>query len=85
MTGRRASDWLRALPHSGEENGQAEALGDRREDDRRGGDRRAPKRPIDPKFAATLLAQVLPEAENAPTAYPAKRAPRAGFVVNVEA
>jgi hypothetical protein len=74
MTGRRASDWLRALPVSDEEAGWNGA-------ERRG----APKRPLDPCFAATLLNQLMPANEVPHGVYPAKRVPRAGIAVNVRA
>lgn len=48
ITGRRASDWLSTAPGPGE----------RRETDRRGEERRAPRRRLDPMFAATLVNQV---------------------------
>jgi hypothetical protein len=83
MTGRRASDWLRALPASEQEIEQDDGA-DRRSEDRRCADRRAPKRPLNPQFAATLLSQMLP-AERAPGAYPARKNPRAGIVVDVQA
>ncbi len=51
MKGRRASDWLNASP-------QGE---DARRSERRAQDRRAPRRSIDPLFAATLVNHVAPK------------------------
>lgn len=73
ITGRRASDWL-AAP-SAEQSG----------DDRRAGDRRSPRRPLDPLFAATLVNQVAP-AESVYAHYPqARPLVRPGAVVNLRA
>jgi hypothetical protein len=57
ITGRRASDWLRA-PSQDESQGEEERCGS----DRRATDRRAPRREIDPLFAATLLRHLAPPA-----------------------
>jgi hypothetical protein len=48
ITGRRASDWLSTAPGPGE----------RRDSERRTAERRAPRRPLDPMFAATLINQI---------------------------
>ena len=85
MTGRRKTDWLRDSAQPGPQ-GEPEGAGERRTAERRGGDRRAPRRPIDPRFAATLINQVLPESETIVAGYAdAEPAPRAGIVVNVRA
>jgi hypothetical protein len=60
--------------------------GDRRDADRRSGDRRAPRRWLDPLFAATLVNQVAPAETHYARGYgEAPRGPRAGIVVNVSA
>ncbi|MGE0046149.1 MAG: hypothetical protein AB7J28_07125 [Hyphomonadaceae bacterium] len=48
MSGRRGPDWLRA------------SLDPHERDGRRGADRRAPQRGLDPLFAATLINQIRP-------------------------
>lgn len=53
--------------------------------DRREGPRRAPKRPLDPLFAATLVNQVAPAEEVYAQGYPPKRAIRAGIAIDVRA
>ncbi len=59
---------------------------ERRGADRRAGDRRAPRRPLDPLFAATLVAQLAPEETRYAKCYArASRGPRPGIVVNVSA
>lgn len=65
----------------------ASELGDERSGkDRRASDRRAPKRPLDPLFAVTLLNQIAPPATDYTRGYEAK-APlvRRGFLVNARA
>ena len=47
ITGRRHSDWLDRSPQGGDE----------RQGERREADRRAPRRRLDPLFAATLVNQ----------------------------
>jgi hypothetical protein len=59
---------------------------DRSGKDRRATDRRAPRRPFDPLFAATLVNQVAPAETIYITGYaPKKPAPRAGVLVNARA
>jgi hypothetical protein len=57
-SGRRTTDWKAAA--------EAQPEGDRRADERRSQDRRAPRRAIDPLFAATLVNQIAPAAEIVP-------------------
>ena len=79
ITGRRSTDWLRA-PSAQPDDAE------RRAGDRRERDRRAPRRPIDPLFAITLINQVAPEAGDGLCRY--KTAPaqyRRGVVVNLRA
>ena len=68
FTGRRTTDWLRETA-SGQARGGDE--GDRRGSERRSNDRRAPRRPIDPLFATTLLNNLLPPAPEPVRAYAA--------------
>lgn len=73
MTAGRLVDWQEPQPSAGEE---------RTGRDRRASDRRAPRRPFDPLFAATLVNHVAPAAsEYTPGYAPAKLAPR-GLLVN---
>lgn len=77
MTGRRAADWLAGPSSSGSDDE------DRRWTDRRGGDRRAPRRKLDLLFAASLVNQIAPSEENVTPRY--QLAPiqvRRGLVVN---
>jgi hypothetical protein len=58
----------------------------RRARDRRAKARRAPHRPLDPLFAATLVNQIaVPEAVFTPASYPPQRGPRAGIAFDVSA
>jgi hypothetical protein len=60
--------------------------GDRRGADRRSSDRRAPRRWLDPLFAATLVNQVAPAETHYARGYGEPGyGPRAGIVVNVSA
>lgn len=59
ITGRRSTDWL-----SREDAPPSE--GERRAQDRRSLDRRAPRRPLDPLFAATLVNQVGAQEDKTP-------------------
>ena len=54
-------------------------------EDRRKSARRAPKRPLDPLFAATLLSQLAPPESPALKTYPPKRGPRAGIAFDLKA
>ena len=77
ITGRRASDWLRDTAKS-----QA-SEGERRGGDRRAEDHRAPRRRIDPLFAATLLNHIEPASAEPVRAYAAPRtAVRAGIALD---
>lgn len=81
MSGRRATDWLTFSPRRVPEGDTFE----RRTADRRTECRRAPRRKIDPLFAATLVNQIAPpEAPAALLAEAYERAPRlrAGVVCN---
>jgi hypothetical protein len=61
-------------------------VGDERHGDRRTNDRRAPKRWLDPMFAATLVNQIAPAETKYARNYPAPVGKlRAGVVVNVRA
>lgn len=63
-----------------------EETGNRRDSDRRATDRRAPRRWLDPLFAATLVNQIAPaETQYAHGYATAPRGPRPGIVVNVRA
>ncbi|MGE0596430.1 MAG: hypothetical protein AB7P07_08690 [Hyphomonadaceae bacterium] len=73
ISGRRDSDWLPKTSAA-------------QSDERRGADRRAPRRPIDPLFAATLVNQIAPAEEPCALLYPkARPLVRPGVVVNVRA
>lgn len=74
MIGRRTSDWLENARNADERAGA----------DRRAEDRRAPRRKLDPLFAATLVNQIAPQATTKTGAYPAS-GPRAGIRVNLRA
>lgn len=77
FTGRRASDWLRDTAQAGASDDE------RRGGERRAEDRRAPRRRIDPLFAATLLNHIAPPAVEPVGAYGAPRNPiRAGIAFN---
>ena len=56
----------------------------RRGQDRRAKQRRAPHRPLDPLFAATLVNQIAPP-ETAYAKYPDKRRTRAGISFDLKA
>ena len=77
ITGRRASDWLRASPQD-ESQGEDERSGDRRAQARR-----APRRQIAPLFAATLLRHLAPAATDYADVYgvPALKT-RCGVVID---
>jgi hypothetical protein len=63
-----------------------EETDDRRDGDRRATDRRAPRRWLDPLFAATLVNQIAPkETQHARGYAAAPRGPRPGIVVNTRA
>ncbi len=63
-----------------------EEADERRRSDRRTANRRAPRRWLDPLFAATLVNQVAPVETPYLAGYaPPQRAPRQGIVVNVSA
>lgn len=63
-----------------------EEPGGRRGGDRRASDRRAPRRWLDPLFAATLVNQVAPAETQYARGYPTPATKlRAGVVVNVRA
>jgi hypothetical protein len=63
-----------------------EEAGSRRGGDRRATDRRAPRRWLDPLFAATLVNQVAPAETQYARGYAAPKSKlRAGIVVNVRA
>lgn len=73
MTAGRLTDWHETQPSAGDE---------RTGRDRRASDRRGPRRPFDPLFAATLVNHVAPQAAEHTTGYaPAKTPPR-GILVN---
>lgn len=79
MTGRRASDWLDRAAANDTGGGTAAC-------ERRGGDRRAPRRRFDPLFAATLVNQIAPAEVEYTRGYAAAPSPaRCGFVVNTRA
>ena len=64
----------------------AKEAGERRDGDRRSASRRAPRRWLDPLFAATLVNQVAPAETQYARGYDtAKRGPRPGIVVNTKA
>ena len=64
----------------------AKEAGERRDADRRSTDRRAPRRWLDPLFAATLVNQIAPaETQYARGYVTAPRGPRPGIVVNTRA
>lgn len=79
MTGRRASDWLDRAAANDTGGGTVAC-------ERRGGDRRAPRRRFDPLFAATLVNQIAPAEVEYTRGY-VKPAPavRRGLVVNTRA
>lgn len=80
ISGRRATDWL-AGPSSSQDDEDERRGGERRETDRR-----APRRRLDPLFAATLVSQIAPQEDAVATCYrPAPVRIRRGFVVNVRA
>lgn len=54
-------------------------------EDRRAKPRRAPQRPLDPLFAATLVNQIAPAETVYSKSYPPKRGPRAGIAFDVTA
>jgi hypothetical protein len=62
-------------------------VGEQRQADRRGKDRRAPRHRLDPLFAATLVRHVVRPETPAPGRYPQPltRPIRQGLVVNVRA
>ena len=63
-----------------------EESGGRRCGDRRAADRRAPRRWLDPLFAATLVNQVAPAENEYKRGYASTpQAPRAGIVINLRA
>jgi hypothetical protein len=63
----------------------AKEAGERRDGDRRSTARRAPRRWLDPLFAATLVNQVAPKETQYARGYaPAIRGPRPGIVVNTK-
>lgn len=78
MNARRASDWAGApRPQAGEERSGAE---------RRANDRRAPRRALDPLFAATLINQIAPPQTEFTRGYTLAPPPvRRGFIVNARA
>jgi len=57
----------------------------RRDEDRRAGQRRAPHRPLDPLFAATLVNQIAPPETVYAAGYPPQRGPRAGIAFDLSA
>lgn len=79
MTGRRASDWLDRAAANDTGGGKPAC-------ERRGGDRRAPRRRFDALFAATLVNQIAPPEVEYTRGYAAapKVLPR-GIVVNMRA
>ncbi len=79
ITGRRASDWLRDTAEAQSQDGNGECRGG----DRRALDRRAPRRRIDPLFAATLLNQIAPGGCDYVHGYGAKASEgRSGAILN---
>ena len=63
-----------------------EEAGSRRASDRRSVDRRAPRRWLDPLFAATLVNQIAPRETRYAHGYiEPQRGPRTGIVVNLRA
>lgn len=80
MTGRRASDWLDRAAANDNSGVKGAAL------ERRGGDRRAPRRRFDPLFAATLVNQIAPPGTDYTRGYvQAPKWPPRGLVVNMRA
>ncbi|MDX2276760.1 MAG: hypothetical protein NW206_15025 [Hyphomonadaceae bacterium] len=65
---------------------QGPSTDDRTGQDRRAGDRRAPRRPFDPGFAATLVNQIAPPETDYVTGYRAEPfTVRRGLIVNFRA
>jgi hypothetical protein len=80
ITGRRSTDWLSGPLQV--RSGDDERCGQ----DRRASDRRAPRRRLDPLFAATLVSQLAPQATRTAAAYvPPVRTVRHGLLVNFQA
>jgi len=74
----RITDW--------QEPSASESVGEERSGhERRVKSRRAPRRPIDPLFAMTLVNQVAPEATDYTRGYPEPKAPPCGMLVNKSA
>lgn len=73
MTAGRLTDWQEPEPAQGDE---------RTGRDRRASDRRAPRRPFDPLFAATLVNHVAPGAIDFTHGYPPPKSAPRGLLVN---